>query len=366
MSRITSAIIPRDCVATLYQSAGGTPGTTRFGYDGTALIAEYNSSNTLQRRYVHGPATDEPIVWYEGSGTTDRRFLHTDERGSVVAVGGSAGTSVNTYDEYGIPRSSNTGRFQYTGQAWLAELGMYYYKARIYSPTMGRFLQTDPIGLGGGMNLYAYVGADPANYTDPMGLAPCPAGEHRETPTGSHIAHCTKDGVPPEAPGTDTNPAALLSQAGGSLAGGLVCVKWCDNTPAFETADHGEEVHAPPQYAWAPGTQAFFFDGTRFRQDPFYQKPWYSGWVDGGVSGLVAGPVLVMGSIEAVGALGVDVIAFEGPQVGYRLYGVGRMAQIRFFTNRLILRIDVRDPITHLNIQGRLFGAPFNWHIPPF
>ncbi|MEP5724849.1 MAG: RHS repeat-associated core domain-containing protein [Erythrobacter sp.] len=38
------------------------------------------------------------------------------------------------------------GRFRYTGQAWLPELEMYYYKARIYSPKLGRFLQTDPIG----------------------------------------------------------------------------------------------------------------------------------------------------------------------------------------------------------------------------
>jgi len=155
----------------LYQTSGGSAGTTRFQYDGSALIAEYNSSNAMLRRYVHGPGTDEPLVWYEGSGTTDRRFLHTDERGSVVAVTNSSGTTlnVNGYDEYGIPSSANAGRFQYTGQTWLPELGMYYYKARIYSPTLGRFLQPDPIGYGDGMNMYGYVGGDPVNGSDPTG-----------------------------------------------------------------------------------------------------------------------------------------------------------------------------------------------------
>jgi hypothetical protein len=53
----------------------------------------------------------------------------------------------------------------------MSNLGLYYYKARFYSPALGRFLQTDPIGFADDTNLYAYVGNNPINLTDPTGLA---------------------------------------------------------------------------------------------------------------------------------------------------------------------------------------------------
>ena len=57
---------------------------------------------------------------------------------------------------------------------WLPETGLYHYKARAYNPELGRFMQTDPIGVNGRMNIYAYVGGDPGNFTGKPGQTQFP------------------------------------------------------------------------------------------------------------------------------------------------------------------------------------------------
>lgn len=145
----------------------GKPSWRAFVWDGQTLVAEHDSGG-LVGKHVHGPGQDEPLLTIARDG---RRFwMHADERGSVVGMSNPDGTmrNMNRYDEYGRT-NDGAGRFLYTGQIQFSP-DLLYYRARFYSPSIGRFVQADPIGYGDGMNMYGYVGGDPVNFTDPSGL----------------------------------------------------------------------------------------------------------------------------------------------------------------------------------------------------
>ena len=134
-----------------YQNSDGQV----FHYDGQQPIMETNAS-AIVSRYVPGPGGDEPVVWYDGSGTSSRRWLHADEYGSILAATNGSGAlvgSINRYDDYGnVQGGAASERFGYAGQPLLAS-GLSYNRARMYNPTLdGRFMQPDPIGFESGMN----------------------------------------------------------------------------------------------------------------------------------------------------------------------------------------------------------------------
>jgi RHS repeat-associated protein len=153
---------------------------TRFVYDGWSLLEERNASGVEQCRYYHGAMIDELLLRI----TANTYYYHHDGLGSTIALTDYTGALAEsyTYDAFGtatilstnsqvLATSAIGNRFLYTGREYLADVGLYDYRNRFYSPWLGRFLQTDPIGFSAGdVNLYRYVGNSINVLIDPFGL----------------------------------------------------------------------------------------------------------------------------------------------------------------------------------------------------
>ncbi len=186
-NRLTQAVVPgTGMVAFKYDPFGrriqkSSPlGTTNYLYDGARaganLIEQIDNAGNVLARYTQTTVVDEPLAILR-SGTTS--YYESDALGSSTSLSSGSGGLANTYtyDSFGkLTASSGSliNPFQYTGRESDSETNLYYYRARYYDQTSGRFLREDPLkGISGSINFYSYVDNNPVNLIDPLGLCAC-------------------------------------------------------------------------------------------------------------------------------------------------------------------------------------------------
>jgi RHS repeat-associated protein len=160
---------------------------TRYFYSGNQVIEERDNNDKVTKQFIYGNGIDEVLRMdkYNADGTAIENSYnyHTNEIGSITAITNSEGEIIERYSYglYGLPtiknnsgdviaKSSIDNEYMFQGRRFEKERGLYYYRSRHFDPTMGRFLQTDPLGYRDSMNMYQGMGMNGFNYVDPMGL----------------------------------------------------------------------------------------------------------------------------------------------------------------------------------------------------
>lgn len=178
-----------DALSRRVQSAPSTGASTNFTYDGQDVAQDKTSAGIITE-YLNGPGIDNKIR--QKTGNTLYYFAQ-DHLGSTTALTDSKGALAEreTYDAYGNTAGSAKTRYGYTGRERDSLTGLQYNRARFYDAQLGRFISEDPIGLGGGVNTYAYVRNNPVNLADALGL--CPQNTHAKGPDPAAVRQALSD-----------------------------------------------------------------------------------------------------------------------------------------------------------------------------
>ena len=152
------------------KSAGGVDVLYVYGLDGELLAEVDAGTGQTQREYVW---LDGQLVAYLVDGTV--YHVHNDHLGTPQALTDETGATVwkASYSPFGkatVTTEQIKFNLRFPGQYYDAETGLHYNWHRYYDPNTGMYITSDPIGLEGGINTYAYALSNPIIYTDPTGL----------------------------------------------------------------------------------------------------------------------------------------------------------------------------------------------------
>ena len=149
--------------------------TTVFHYAQKGLlIAESTLSGTITAEYVY--LNGQPLTKVENNNIY---YYHNDHLGTPITITNSSGQAVwnGEYLPFGEPLSvsgSITNNLRFPRQYYDSETGLHQNWHRDFKPEVGRYVEADPIGINKGYNhLYVYVGNNPVNWFDPLGLSSC-------------------------------------------------------------------------------------------------------------------------------------------------------------------------------------------------
>jgi RHS repeat-associated protein len=234
-NRMISAIVPGSGAVTFKYDPFGRRieksswlGTTNYLYDGANTLETTDQNGNEVARYADTLGLDEPLSELV-SGTAS--FYGQDGVGSVTSLTSSSGAVINTYryNSYGKLISSAgalANPFQYTGREADSETNAYYYRARYYDPSSGRFTSEDPLSFDSETDFYTYSGNAPTLFSDPLGLCKQTlqlSEKGRNCLTKVQAAAESKLGVPviflgpteftPGAAGTDPNDPGMRNGA---------------------------------------------------------------------------------------------------------------------------------------------------------
>ncbi len=178
---------------------------SQFLYDGNDITAEIGGG-AVGANYLRSLSIDEPFIRRTGG---DNEYYHTDALGSSLALSNAQGGSATTYTYEPSGKTTQAGPgtnpVQYTGRE-NDGTGLYFYRARYYSPKTFRFISEDPIGLVGGFNFYTYVRNNAMNNVDPLGL--CVIGFTKLNGEDGILIAATNDGSLSVGPFPATNRAS--------------------------------------------------------------------------------------------------------------------------------------------------------------